>query len=177
MYECGADLCTSVGPKQVSGIPSLNQISQFRCCMRDGKGDVTRMMAIQSCGLTLARLRVERAAGHSPRHSPCLPACASTPSSPYAPLSCSCVLWTPSTAPDSLTRTTFSRWTLYYILPACNCSIPCFHTRPGSGQPFPTSHTITSDVGCGFFRLYVWSSGNRLARGEAERVASTCSAA
>ena len=68
--ECGADLCISVGPKQVSGIPSLNQIPRFRCCMHDSQSDVTRMMAVPSCGLTLA----VSIALHGTR-----PACASNP--------------------------------------------------------------------------------------------------
>lgn len=67
-----------------------------------------------------------------------------------------------------LIHTTFSRLPLYCILPACNCSIPCPQIGPGPGQPFPTPPSITSDVGCGFFRLHLWSCRIRVATSEAE---------
>lgn len=43
-----------------SGIPSLNQIPRFRCCMRDSQSDVTRTMAFQRCGLTLCLARLKQ---------------------------------------------------------------------------------------------------------------------
>lgn len=113
-------------------------------CMRDSQGDVTHTIAIQSCGLTLvqypaASLRVERAAGHSPQHSPCLR---------LNPLLAICSLVVFLRSPDTVNgaglshiRTTFSRGSLYdsqyCILPACNCSLPCLHTQAWSRTALP----------------------------------------